>query len=165
MTDQPNGKSIVLEDIFRQQLETVQSLLSQAVPGISAAASSPADMQHWAMSAAKLQKMWLDYSADQAGRAEPALAKLFDPAKLGTALSGWIKLLPLDQAQTQARLWEESLDLWTDILGQYGIGPQAHEGGDAQVVRLALRIAALRHMKAAMRRSSGSPCASPPSCA
>lgn len=84
------------------------------------------------MSAAKLQKMWLDYSADQAGQAEPALAKLFDPAKWGTALSGWVKLLPLDQAQTQAKLWEESLDLWTDILGQYGIGPEARDNADTQ---------------------------------
>ncbi len=79
------------------------------------------------MSAAKLQKMWLDYSADIAGKAEPAALKLLDPAKWGAYLSQWTKLLPLEQAETQTKLWEESLSLWTGVLGQYGIGPSAVE--------------------------------------
>lgn len=125
MTDRKEGDVTVLEDIFRQQAEVIQSLYANSLPGIPAPVTDPADAQHWAMSAAKLQKMWLDYSADLAGKTEPAAMKLFDPAKWGAYLSQWTRLLPLEQAETQTKLWEESLSLWTDVLGQYGIGPSA----------------------------------------
>lgn len=130
MTDRHDDQVPVIEDIFRQQVEMAQSFVSNLMPGIPAAAATPSDMQHWAMSAAKLQKMWLDYSAEQVGRAEPAVMKLLDPARWGTMASEFTRFLPVAQAETQAKLWEESLSLWTSVLGQYGIGPDAKTDKD-----------------------------------
>ncbi|WP_338468614.1 class I poly(R)-hydroxyalkanoic acid synthase [Novosphingobium sp. ZN18A2] len=90
----------------------------------------PGDVQHWGMSAAKLQKMWLDFAADQAGKAEPALSKFADPSAWASMAAEWWKLMPVAQAEVQQILWEESLALWTSILGQYGIGPEAKDKED-----------------------------------
>lgn len=128
MPDRKAGDTTVFEDLARQQMEMVQGIFAQALPGTPATVPDIADLQHWSLSAAKLQKMWLDYAAEQAGKAEPAAMKLFDPAKWGTMLSEWARAMPFTHGETQVKLWEESLSLWTSVLGQYGIGPDARAG-------------------------------------
>jgi len=126
----PNDTAVV-EDLMRQQGEAMQALFAPFLPTSSTPAPDPTDMQHWAMSAAKLQKMWLDYGAEQAGQIEPALARFADPARWPASWSAmtsdWYAALPLSQADTQAKLWEDGLALWTTVLGRYGIGPSAKE--------------------------------------
>jgi len=118
----------VLEDLFRKQGEALQAAFAPFVPMPEAGTLDPADMQHWAMSAAKLQKMWLDFSADQAGNAEPMLSRISnDLTKLGAVVGEWFGHLPLAQLETQKRLWEEGIDLWTSILGQYPGGVAAKD--------------------------------------
>jgi polyhydroxyalkanoate synthase len=128
MTDRKAGDSAVFEDLARQQIEAVQGLFAQVLPGAPVSVPDLGDLQHWSLSAAKLQKMWLDYAAEQAGKAEPVAMKLFDPAKWGTMFSQWAQAMPFSHGETQAKLWEESLSLWTSVLGQYGIGPEAKTG-------------------------------------
>lgn len=118
----------VLEDLFRKQGEALQAAFAPFVPMPEAGTLDPADIQHWAMSAAKLQKMWLDFSADQAGNAEPMLSRISnDLTKLGAVVGEWFGHLPLAQLETQKRLWEEGIDLWTSILGQYPGGVAARD--------------------------------------
>ena len=130
MPGRKDSDTAVFEDLVRQQVDAVQSLWSQSLPGSAAKVPDLTDLQHWSLSAAKLQKMWLDFGAQQASRAEPLAMKLFDPAKWGAMLSDWAQYMPVGQAETQTRLWEESLSLWTTVLGQYGIGPEAAEGSE-----------------------------------
>ncbi len=121
----------VVEDLLRQQGEAMQALFAPFLPTSTTPAPDPTDMQHWAMSAAKLQKMWLDFGAEQAGQIEPAMARFADPARWpaawSTLTSDWYAALPLSQAETQAKLWEDGLALWTTVLGRYGIGPAAKD--------------------------------------
>ena len=136
MPGKKDADAAVFEDIIRQQVGAVQDLFSQAVPGMTGKVPDASDLQHWSMSAAKLQKMWLEYSAEQAAAAEPAALKFLSPAKWGTLMSEWAEKLPLGHPETQIKLWEESLSLWTSVLGQYGIGPEAKaDDGDPALPR------------------------------
>jgi polyhydroxyalkanoate synthase len=122
----------VLEDLFRKQGEALQAAFAPFVPMPESGAMDPADMQHWAMSAAKLQKMWLDFSADQAGNAEPVLTRISnDVTKLGAVFGEWFGQLPLAQFETQKKLWEEGFQLWATVLGQYPGGVPAKDTAPA----------------------------------
>ena len=137
--------SAVIEDLMRQQGEAMQALFAPFLPTTSTPPPDPADLQHWAMSAAKLQKMWLDFGAEQAGQVEPVMARLADPARWTGMFSDWYSALPLAQAETQAKLWEDGLELWTKVLGRYGIGAAASgaapEAKDAPLPRQDRRFA------------------------
>lgn len=117
----------VVEDLLRQQSEAMQALFAPFLPTSSTPPPDPTDMQHWAMSAAKLQKMWLDFGAEQAGQVEPVFARFADPARWTALTADWYAALPISQAETQAKLWEDGLSLWTTVLGRYGIGPASKE--------------------------------------
>jgi intracellular septation protein A len=72
-TPPANDDAAVIEDLMRQQGAALQALFAPFMPTVHSTPPEPADLQHWAMSAAKLQKMWLDFGAEQAGRIEPML--------------------------------------------------------------------------------------------
>ncbi len=137
-TEQPPADPAVFEDLFRQQNEVMQAFFAPFLPAVQSAVAEPADVQHWAMSAAKLQKMWLDYAAEQAGNAPPALASMGDFSRWSASLSDWVKAMSLTQPEAQARLWEDGLALWTSVLGKYGIGPGA---GQSELPRKDRRFA------------------------
>jgi polyhydroxyalkanoate synthase len=118
----PAQDALVFEDMFRKQGEALQALFAPFQPTTETPPPDPADIQHWAMSAAKLQKMWLDYSAEQAGQAEPALLKMLAPARWTSMFTDWFKTLPTDHLEAQTRLWEEGFALWSGVLGSYGVG-------------------------------------------
>ncbi len=122
MTDKTGIDSVVFEDVFRQQGEAMRSLFTPLMPGMQGVASEPADLQHWAMSAAKLQKMWLDFSAEQSGNVEPMLARLGDIGKWTQVFMSMAGQLPIAQVETQAKLWTESMALWSAVMGQYAGG-------------------------------------------
>jgi len=123
-----NADPAVFEDLFRQQGEVMQAFFAPFMPAAQTAGADPADLQHWAMSAAKLQKMWLDFGAEQAGQAPPALARLGDLGPWTAFATDWFKAMPLAQPEAQMQLWEDGLAVWTSVLGKYGIGPQAGQG-------------------------------------
>ncbi|WP_068077381.1 class I poly(R)-hydroxyalkanoic acid synthase [Novosphingobium lentum] len=127
----------MVEDLVRQQGEAMQALFAPFLPDVLSAGGGasmpdPADLQHWGMSAAKLQKMWLDFAAEQAGKGEPALGKLGDPGQWAEKLGRWTQALPLGQFEIQQKLWQDGLQLWTTVLGQYGIGDGAHASAESE---------------------------------
>jgi len=148
----------VIEDLMRQQGEAMQALFAPFLPTSSTPAPDPADMQHWAMSAAKLQKMWLDFGAEQVGQVEPVAARIVDPARWTSLFSTWYAALPLAHAETQAKLWEDGLELWTTVLGRYGIGPAASgatpDAKDAPLPRQDRRFADPRWRRSAVVRAA-----------
>jgi len=98
-------------------------------------------MQHWAMSAAKLQKMWLDFGAEQAGQVEPVFARMADPARWTAIFHRVVRRAAHIAGRNQAKLWEDGLDLWTNVLGRYGIGPGTKQPEDAPLPRRDRRFA------------------------
>lgn len=115
----------VFEDLVRQQGEAMRALFAPFASALIPAGATntmltePADLQHWGMSAAKLQKMWLDFAADRGINAEGVLAKMTDPAKWAALFGEWQKAMPLSAWDTQQKLWQDSLSLWTAVLSGY----------------------------------------------
>ena len=89
----------------------------------------PEDAQHWAEVGAKLQGMWGEYQAEQLANPQ-ALVPYFDPARWMAMAGDLYKQLPLTQLEQQKALWDEGMELWQDVLGQYGLGPRAGEKSD-----------------------------------
>lgn len=131
MTDKTVSDSVVFEDLFRQQGEAMRAMFAPLVPGAEGLSADPAELQHWAMSAAKLQKMWLDFSAEQAGHVEPMLARLGDIGKWTQTWMAMAGQMPIAQAETQAKLWNESVALWSAVMGQFAVGQKAPEDAPA----------------------------------
>ncbi|OYX94951.1 MAG: class I poly(R)-hydroxyalkanoic acid synthase, partial [Novosphingobium sp. 35-62-5] len=119
MTDKTLGDPVVFEDLFRQQGEAMRSLFAPLVPGAEGMSAEPADLQHWAMSAAKLQKMWLDFSAEQAGQIEPMFTRFGDIGKWTQTFMAMAGQMPIAQAETQTKLWNESMALWGAVMRQF----------------------------------------------
>ncbi|MEP0562163.1 MAG: class I poly(R)-hydroxyalkanoic acid synthase, partial [Qipengyuania citrea] len=87
---------------------------------------SAEDMRHWAEVGTKLQTMWLEYQAEQL--ADPqALVPWMDPARWMGLAQDWYRQMPLaDPAQQQA-LWQEGMEVWQQVLAQYGLGAGGQE--------------------------------------
>jgi polyhydroxyalkanoate synthase subunit PhaC len=115
-------------ELLTQLFTAPQQLFSQFVP--NAAAVPTGDLAQWADVTQRLQAMWFDFQREQAAGAAGKLpALLSDPGNFAGIMQGWLKALPLANPDTQKRLWEESLELWQGVLGQFGIGPKAGEAG------------------------------------
>ena len=109
----------VIEDLVRKQGEALAALFTPFMPTTQATPPDPADIQHWAMSAAKLQKMWLDFGAEQAGRIEPMLGQLANPVLWTAKATEWLAQFPLAQPEAQRKLWDDSVALWASVMGSY----------------------------------------------
>ena len=70
--------------------------------------------------------MWLEYQAEQL--ADPqALVPWMDPARWMGLAQDWYRQMPLaDPAQQQA-LWQEGMEVWQQVLAQYGLGAGGQE--------------------------------------
>ena len=114
-------------DLLAAMLQAPQQLFTQLGAGNSAAI--PAG---WSEAAQQMQAMWLEFQRSSAaatsGQGGEVLAGLGGFAQI---MQGWLKVLPLANPDVQKRMWEESLALWQGVLGQYGIGTKAGQGGGA----------------------------------
>ena len=115
----------LLEKLRAMQDDATRQMFGQYLPGAPETLPEPADLQQWALAGSKLQKMWLDYSAEQMAAGSPALTKMFDPAQWTKMVEGWYRQMPFTDLEVQKKLWEDGLALWTGVLGQFGIGPGA----------------------------------------
>ncbi len=101
----------------------------------------PEDAQAWAETGAKLQTLWAQYQAEQMSNPQ-ALVPYFDPARWMALAGDWYKQMPIAQAEQQKALWEEGMQLWNEVLGQYGLGPNAGAaGGEVELPRKDRRFA------------------------
>ena len=127
--------------MMQNPAEMMQNMLQKFMPGMAPLGTPGSeDMGDWAEVSAKLQKMWLDYQATQANSDQPQLA-IVDPMQWMGAMQNWYRQMPLSEPGTQKQLWEESLQLWTTVLGRYGIGPEAVEEDERDLPRKDRRFA------------------------
>jgi polyhydroxyalkanoate synthase len=129
MAGSTNEDAPVFEDLVRQQAGAARALFAPFLPDGAAMLNEPADLQHWSMSAAKLQKMWLDFAAER-GAGDTTLGGMLDPAKWSALVGEWTRAMPLANVDAQRKLWEDGLALWTTVLGAYGIGPAPRAEAD-----------------------------------
>ena len=105
-------------DIFTEMLEMQSEAARQAI-----AASIPDEsaIAEWSEAAQRLQRMWMDFHAQE--KLPEAPAPLFvDPAQWMGLMQAWYRQIPLLDPERQQALWQEGMALWEDILAQYGIG-------------------------------------------
>jgi len=127
--------------MMQNPAEMMQNMLQQFMPGMAPMGTPGSeDMGDWAEVSAKLQQMWLEYQATQADSDQPQLA-IVDPMQWMGAMQNWYRQMPLSEPGTQKQLWEESLQLWTTVLGRYGIGPEAVEEDERDLPRKDRRFA------------------------
>jgi polyhydroxyalkanoate synthase len=119
-----------LTNLLKAPAEAAQKLLGGLMPGAEQGNAS-GDLAQWGSVAQRLQSMWLDFQRDSAGKlADRTPAMFSDPGNWLNLAQGWFKQMPLANPDTQKRLWEDSLNLWEGVLGQYGLGPRANEAKD-----------------------------------
>jgi len=136
----------LLEKLRGMQDDATRQMFGQFLPGAPETLPEPADLQQWAMAGGKLQKMLLDYQAEQLAAGSPALTKFADPADWAKMAQGWYRQMPFADPEVQKQLWEDGLALWTVVLGQFGIGPAASaepgtDSGRAKLPRTDRRFA------------------------
>jgi polyhydroxyalkanoate synthase len=124
------GPAEAFAEIVRAQTDAMADLFAQIVPGTPAPLAQAGDAAaHWAEVGQRMQAMWLDFQADQLGKAASPPAHYSDPARLMALMESWHRQLPLGNPDTQKQLWDDGLALWETVLGQFGIGPRAGEAG------------------------------------
>jgi polyhydroxyalkanoate synthase len=105
-------------DIFTRMLE-MQSEAARQV--IAAGIPDDAAIAEWSETTQRLQRMWMDFHAQE--KLPEAPAPLFvDPAQWMGMMQAWYSQVPLLDPERQQALWQEGMALWEDILAQYGIG-------------------------------------------
>lgn len=145
MADDPDTQvnpAEFMNQIMRMQTQALSSMFGQASPGAADDNPGPQAMD-WSDTVQRLQSMWRDFSASSLGSVPSATAQYFDPARWTSTAEDVMRQLPLSQPDVQKRLWEETLGLLQDVLGEYGIGPAAHgePGGEPRLPRSDRRFA------------------------
>lgn len=113
-------------NLFEAPAKFARALFAPMAEAAGGNPLSAEDMRHWAEVGTKLQTMWLEYQAEQL--ADPqALVPWMDPARWMGLAQDWYRQMPLaDPAQQQA-LWQEGVEVWQQVLAQYGLGAGGQE--------------------------------------
>ncbi|MDJ0979231.1 MAG: class I poly(R)-hydroxyalkanoic acid synthase [Erythrobacter sp.] len=116
------------------------SMLPQA-PGAS-------DLGEWAKAGAELQQMWLEFATHQAHEASERAAggasnarNMFDPAQWLMISQSIMQQLPKGLFEAQAKLAQDSFQMWQGILGRMSLAPAASGAVDDAGVDNAARPA------------------------
>lgn len=113
-------------NLFEAPAKFARALFAPMAEAAGGNPLSAEDMRHWAEVGTKLQTMWLEYQAEQL--ADPqALVPWMAPARWMGLAQDWYRQMPLaDPAQQQA-LWQEGMEVWQQVLAQYGLGAGGQE--------------------------------------
>ncbi len=133
MTDQSTAAGNPA-DLFAAMLQAPQQMFARLMPelGEADAAKVMPDLTQWASVAQRLQALWAEFQQYQAAAAAENIPQLFsDPGNFLGVFQGWLKALPLTDPESQQRMWNDSVALWENVLGQYGIGAKAGDTGES----------------------------------
>jgi polyhydroxyalkanoate synthase len=114
-TDSDSEAPDLFTEMLRMQSEAARQLVTASLP-------SEVAMAEWGEAAQRLQSMWFDFH-QQDRLPDPPVPFLADPTQWMGLMQAWYRQIPLLDPQRQQQLWQEGMDLWRDILEQYGIGP------------------------------------------
>jgi polyhydroxyalkanoate synthase len=114
MAEAESETADIFTEMLRMQSEAARQLVATTMPDQAAFAE-------WGETAQRLQSMWLDFH-QQEKLPEPPVPFLADPAQWMGLMQAWYAQIPMFDPQRQQQLWQEGMELWQDILQQYGIG-------------------------------------------
>ncbi len=108
-------------ELMQTQAEQMQSFFSQMVPGTAGVMPTDTSMAQWGEVATRLQTMWADFQSSQQVETNPITA-MFDPTQWLGMAQEWYAKMPLADPARQKQMWDDSVELWQSVLGQYRIG-------------------------------------------
>lgn len=133
---------------FNMQGEAMKAMFAGALPGESnegdgaGAGVIPGglevgDLGEWAKAGAQLQEMWLEFVTHQAREATekaaggfPSPSEFMDPAQWLMISQSMVKQMPKGLFEAQAKLAQDSFEMWQGVLGRLGAGlPGMGSGG------------------------------------
>ncbi len=134
-----------LQAFFDMQGEAMREMFAATRSDADPLGGDPADllagipnvgeMADWAKAGAELQKMWLEFVADQAGETARSVsegANPLDPAQWLLMSQSLLKQVASGPLASTGSFAQESLQLWKDVLGQYANAAGAGEGSPAE---------------------------------
>ncbi len=130
--DSGTNAADIFTELLRAQGEAARQMMETFYPEAAGAVPDDRAITEFGEAALELQKMWLAFHEQQAVPEAPV--PLFaDPAQWFGMMQGWYQQMPLLDPARQARLFEEGLALWQDVLAQYGVGPEADKDTDPAI--------------------------------
>lgn len=125
ITDDPSRDTAdIFTEMLRAQGEAARQMLATFAPDAVDAVPADADLAVWGDAAVRLQQMWYDFQQKQGASAEMPVPIFADPSQWMGLMQAWYQQMPLLDPARQAKLFNEGLSLWEDILAQYGVGDQ-----------------------------------------
>ncbi|GMN02114.1 PHA/PHB synthase family protein [Erythrobacter sp. MTPC3] len=139
----PFGAGDPFKAFFDMQGEAMRDMMAKAMPdgaqmpetpsGLKAlmpAGMDAGDLGDWAKASAELQKIWLSFAAHQAGSIAQNASKgknLLDPAQWLMISQSMVDQFPKGAFDAQAKLAQDSFQLWKGVLGRFA-APTGGEG-------------------------------------
>jgi len=136
-----------IREFFDMQGAAMREMFSGALGGPSVGAITPETMKammpqgfdpgelgEWASASAQLQQLWLDFAAHQAGKAAEKATRgtnPLDPAQWLVISQSMLGQMPKDLMATQAKLAQDSLQLWQGVAQQFLSGSATGGAGEA----------------------------------
>lgn len=119
-------------EMLKMQAEATQAMLGQfaslaGTPQPAPLAGDPAEFAQWASVMQRMSEKLLQFQPDLALASPPQ--QMADPAAWFEMVEGWYKQMPFADADTQARLWDDSVKLWQGVLGQFSGGKPNDDAG------------------------------------
>lgn len=131
------GAPDIFAELLRSQTEAASQVFGQLFAPVLPKGTAETAPPPWGDVTESLQAMWGQFQGAPA-------ADYADPAKLTGLLESWHRQVPFADLDNQKRLWDDSLQLWQSVLGQYGIGPLTQDDspdGEAKLPRSDRRFA------------------------
>ena len=131
------GAPDIFADMLKAQTEAASQVFGQLFAPVLPKGMAESAAPNWADVSESLQSMWGQFQ-------HGAAADYADPALLTGLFESWSRQVPLVDPDNQKRLWDDSLQLWQTVLGQYGIGPATLDdspGAEARLPRSDRRFA------------------------
>src|SRR5215207_3367298 len=129
----------LFEKLRAKQSETLRRAFGQFLPGAPSALPEPTDLQHWGLVGAKLQKMWLEFQAEQAGANAARLSRAA-AAPWARGPEDWLPQMPLADPAVQQKV-QDWLALMRGVIGRFRLGKAADAGGELELPRTDRRFA------------------------
>ena len=130
--ESPPPAANLFTEMLRIQGEAARKMVAAVLPEVVEALPTGAEMSDWGEAALRLQRMWLEFHEQQGPKlleSEMPVPLFADPAQWLGMMQGWYSQMPWLDPERQAKLVEEGMALWDDVLAQYALGPKPDPDG------------------------------------
>ncbi len=122
-------------EMLKAQGEAAWAMFGQFLPDADRPLPVGEEIEQWAHTmgeaAAGWQDMWLKFQQQQA-LPEQLPPMMANPAEWWEALAAFYRQVPIANPEKQQEMWREGMELWEEVLGQYGIGPKVKSAEEAE---------------------------------